>query len=57
MGLVEVKSDNPNIHQFVAQTNKYKLTFVGPETDECNLNIFIGTNKFKTIDEWMLFFL
>jgi hypothetical protein len=50
MGSVKVKLDGSYIHRFLAQTNKYNITFVDPETNECNLNIFVGT------DEWMTFY-
>jgi hypothetical protein len=40
------------IHRFEAQTDEYiQITFIGPETDECNLNIFVSTDEFKTTDE------
>jgi hypothetical protein len=51
MSLVKVKPDGPYIRRWPAQTDEYKLIFVGFETDKYNLNIFIGTDEFKKIDE------
>jgi hypothetical protein len=35
----------------LAQTDEYDFIFIGFETDEYNLNIFIGTDEFKKIDK------
>jgi hypothetical protein len=48
---VKVKPDDPYIRWFPYPTDEYKIIFVGFKTDEYNLNIFIGTNEYKTIDE------
>jgi hypothetical protein len=50
-GAGQSKPDDPYIHQFLTQTDEYNITLVGPETDECNLNIFVGTDEFKKPDE------
>jgi hypothetical protein len=39
------------IYRFPIKTNEYKFIFIGFETDEYNLNIFIGTDEFKNPDE------
>jgi hypothetical protein len=55
MGPVKVILDDPYICRFLAQTDEYNITFIDPETDEYNLNIFIGVDEFKRIGEWMKF--
>jgi hypothetical protein len=39
IGLVKVKPDGPYIRRFLTQTDEY------------NLNIFVGTDEYKKIDE------
>jgi hypothetical protein len=51
MGPVTVKLNGPYIRRFPAQTDKYKFIFIGFGTDEYNLNIFVGTDEFKKIEE------
>jgi hypothetical protein len=51
MGPVKVKPGGPYIHWLLTQTDEYNITFVDPETDDCNLNIFVGTVEFKKPDE------
>jgi hypothetical protein len=51
MGPVKVIPDDPYICQFLAQTDEYNITFIDPETDKYNLNIFIGVDEFKRIGE------
>jgi hypothetical protein len=44
---VKIKPNNPYIRRFLTQINEYNLIFVSFKTDKYNLNIFIGTDKFK----------
>jgi hypothetical protein len=48
MESVKVKPDDTYIHRCPVQTEEYNFIFVGFETDEYNLNIFISTDKYKT---------
>jgi hypothetical protein len=45
MGPVKVKPDDPY------RTDEYKVIFIGFKIDEYNLNIFIGTDEYKTTDK------
>jgi hypothetical protein len=51
MRSVKVKPDDPYIRWFPVKTDEYKFIFIDFRTDEYNLNIFIGTNKFKNSDK------
>jgi hypothetical protein len=51
MGLVKVKLDDPYIHWVPTQIDEYNIICASPKIGKCNLNIFIGTDKFKTTDE------
>jgi hypothetical protein len=51
MGPVKVKSDGPYIRLYPIKIDKYKFIFVSFKTDEYNLNIFVGTDKFKNPDK------
>jgi hypothetical protein len=51
MGLVKVKLDDPYIHWFPYPVDENKVIFVGFKTDEYNLNIFFGTDEYKSTDE------
>jgi hypothetical protein len=46
-----VRPAPPYTCRFSVKTNEYKFIFIGFETDEYNLNIFIGTNEFKNSDK------
>jgi hypothetical protein len=49
MGPVKVKLDGPYIHRCPTQTDKYNFILVDFETDEYNLNIFVGTDEYKKL--------
>jgi hypothetical protein len=55
MRLVKVKPDDPYIRRCLASTDEYNFTFVDLGINEYNLNIFVGTDKFKKTDEIMTF--
>jgi hypothetical protein len=39
----------PYIGRFLIKTDEYKFIFVGFRINEYNLNIFVGTDEFKTL--------
>jgi hypothetical protein len=47
MGPVKVKPNSSYIRRCPIQTDEYNFIFVGFETNEYNLNIFVGTNEYK----------